>query len=131
MVVQISEKRKFVADGIFKAELNEVEVRVTPTRTEVIILTTRTQNVLGERGQGIWELTVVGQKRFGFPEGSVQLNAEKVATRGLCVITQTELLRYNVFEGLANRRVESQNHTPCPSQSLQHNRVSLAAVSGV
>uniref|UniRef100_A0AAX7TYD9 RPS3 n=1 Tax=Astatotilapia calliptera TaxID=8154 RepID=A0AAX7TYD9_ASTCA len=54
MAVQISKKRKFVADGIFKAELNEfltrelaedgysgVEVRVTPTRTEIIILATR------------------------------------------------------------------------------------------
>uniref|UniRef100_A0A2K6QV28 KH type-2 domain-containing protein n=1 Tax=Rhinopithecus roxellana TaxID=61622 RepID=A0A2K6QV28_RHIRO len=85
MAVQISKKRKFVADGIFKAELNEfltrelaedgysgVEVRVTPTRTEIIILATRTQNVLGEKGRRIRELTAVVQKRFGFPEGSVE-----------------------------------------------------------
>uniref|UniRef100_A0A8C5MBN9 DNA-(apurinic or apyrimidinic site) lyase n=1 Tax=Leptobrachium leishanense TaxID=445787 RepID=A0A8C5MBN9_9ANUR len=98
MAVQISKKRKFVADGIFKAELNEfltrelaedgysgVEVRVTPTRTEIIILATRTQNVLGEKGRRIRELTAVVQKRFGFPEGSVELYAEKVATRGLAV----------------------------------------------
>uniref|UniRef100_A0A8C9ISU2 KH type-2 domain-containing protein n=1 Tax=Piliocolobus tephrosceles TaxID=591936 RepID=A0A8C9ISU2_9PRIM len=96
MAVQISKKRKFVADGIFKAELNEfltrelaedgysgVEVRVTPTRTEIIILATRRQNVLGEKGRRIRELTAVVQKRFGFPEGSVELYAEKVATRGL------------------------------------------------
>uniref|UniRef100_A0A4W3KDK3 Ribosomal protein S3 n=1 Tax=Callorhinchus milii TaxID=7868 RepID=A0A4W3KDK3_CALMI len=99
MAAQISKKRKFVADGIFKAELNEfltrelaedgysgVEVRVTPTRTEIIILATRTQNVLGEKGRRIRELTAVVQKRFGFPEGSVELYAEKVATRGLCVL---------------------------------------------
>uniref|UniRef100_A0A673XDR2 Ribosomal protein S3 n=1 Tax=Salmo trutta TaxID=8032 RepID=A0A673XDR2_SALTR len=85
MAVQISKKRKFVADGIFKAELNEfltrelaedgysgVEVRVTPTRTEIIILATRTQNVLGEKGRRIRELTAVVQKRFGFPEGNVE-----------------------------------------------------------
>uniref|UniRef100_A0A4W4HMX8 KH type-2 domain-containing protein n=1 Tax=Electrophorus electricus TaxID=8005 RepID=A0A4W4HMX8_ELEEL len=96
MAVQISKKRKFVSDGIFKAELNEfltrelaedgysgVEVRVTPTRTEIIILATRTQNVLGEKGRRIRELTAVVQKRFGFPEGSVELYAEKVATRGV------------------------------------------------
>uniref|UniRef100_A0A8C8YNK3 KH type-2 domain-containing protein n=1 Tax=Prolemur simus TaxID=1328070 RepID=A0A8C8YNK3_PROSS len=90
MAVQISRKRKFVGDGIFKAELNEfltrklaedgysgVEVQVTPTRTEIFILATRTQNVLGEKGQCIWELTTVVQKRFGFPEGSVELYAEK------------------------------------------------------
>ena len=35
-----------------------VEVRVTPTRTEIIIMATRTQNVLGEKGRRIRELTV-------------------------------------------------------------------------
>ncbi|CAI5773538.1 40S ribosomal protein S3 [Podarcis lilfordi] len=117
MAVQISKKRKFVADGIFKAELNEfltrelaedgysgVEVRVTPTRTEIIILATRTQNVLGEKGRRIRELTAVVQKRFGFPEGSVELYAEKVATRGLCAIAQAESLRYKLLGGLAVRR---------------------------
>uniref|UniRef100_A0A2I2ZFP4 KH type-2 domain-containing protein n=1 Tax=Gorilla gorilla gorilla TaxID=9595 RepID=A0A2I2ZFP4_GORGO len=83
MAVQISKKRMFVTDGIFKAELNEfltrelaedgysgVEVRVTPTRTEIIILATRTQNIPGEKGRRIRELTAIVQKRFGFPEGS-------------------------------------------------------------
>ncbi|KAJ8256791.1 hypothetical protein COCON_G00189430 [Conger conger] len=117
MAAQISKKRKFVSDGIFKAELNEfltrelaedgysgVEVRVTPTRTEIIILATRTQNVLGEKGRRIRELTAVVQKRFGFPEGSVELYAEKVATRGLCAIAQAESLRYKLLGGLAVRR---------------------------
>lgn len=78
---------QFVADGVFKAELNNfltrelaedgysgVEVRVTPTRTEIIILATRTQNVLGEKGRRIRELTSVVQKRFSFPEGTVEVN---------------------------------------------------------
>ncbi|XP_052616170.1 LOW QUALITY PROTEIN: 40S ribosomal protein S3-like [Peromyscus californicus insignis] len=117
MAVQISKNRKFVADGIFKAELNEfltqelaeggyysgVEVRVTPTRTEIIILATRTQTVLGEKGRRIRELTAVVQKRFSFPEGSVELYAEKVATRGLCAIAQAESLRYKLLGGLAVR----------------------------
>uniref|UniRef100_A0A2K6L716 DNA-(apurinic or apyrimidinic site) lyase n=1 Tax=Rhinopithecus bieti TaxID=61621 RepID=A0A2K6L716_RHIBE len=91
MAMQIS-KKKFVTD----AELNEfltqelaedgysgVEVRVTPAKTEIITLTTRTQNVLGEKGWGIRELTAVVQKRFGFPESSVE---------GLCAIAQAEWL---------------------------------------
>uniref|UniRef100_A0A2K5YMS9 KH type-2 domain-containing protein n=1 Tax=Mandrillus leucophaeus TaxID=9568 RepID=A0A2K5YMS9_MANLE len=128
MAMQIS-KKKFVTD----AELNEfltqelaedgysgVEVRVTPAKTEIITLVTRTQNVLGEKGWGTRELTAVVQKRFGFPEGSVELYAEKVAARGLCAIAQ---------EGLPCRgRVGSQSHLPCPNQSPQRNRVSLAAV---
>lgn len=117
MANPISKKRKFVGDGVFKAELNEfltrelaedgysgVEVRVTPTRTEIIIMATRTQNVLGEKGRRIRELTSVVQKRFNFPEHSVELYAEKVATRGLCAIAQAESLRYKLIGGLAVRR---------------------------
>lgn len=117
MAQQITKKRKFVADGVFKAELNNflmrelaedgysgVEVRKTPTRTEVIIMATRTQNVLGEKGRRIRELTSVVQKRFGFPEGSVELYAEKVSNRGLCAVAQCESLRYKLVGGLAVRR---------------------------
>ena len=79
-------------------------MRVTPTRTEIIIMATRTQNVLGEKGRRIRELTSVVQKRFNFPEGTVELYAEKVATRGLCAIAQAESLRYKLIGGLAVRR---------------------------
>lgn len=44
-----------------------VEVRVTPLRTEIIISATRPQNVLGEKGQRIRELTSVVQKRCVIP----------------------------------------------------------------
>merc|ERR1711865_472884 len=70
----VSKKRKFVADGVFYAELNElftrelaedgysgVEVRQTPARHEIIIRATRTQEVLGEKGRRIRELTAVVQ----------------------------------------------------------------------
>jgi len=117
MAQNVTKKRKFVADGVFKAELNNflmrelaedgysgVEVRKTPTRTEVIIMATRTQNVLGEKGRRIRELTSVVQKRFGFPDGSVELYAEKVSNRGLCAVAQCESLRYKLIGGLAVRR---------------------------
>merc|ERR1712045_53050 len=113
----ISKKRKFVLDGLFKAELNEllwrelaedgysgVEVRVTPNRTEIIILATRTQNVLGEKGRRIRELTAMVQKRFKFKDDSVELYAEKVANKGLCATAQCESLKYKLLGGLAVRR---------------------------
>jgi small subunit ribosomal protein S3e len=81
----ISKKRKFVADGVFYAELREflskelaedgfsgVEVRKTPIRTEIIIRATRTMEVLGPNGRRIRELTSLVQKRFGFTEGTVR-----------------------------------------------------------
>lgn len=112
---------QFVGDGVFKAELNEfltrelsedgysgVEVRVTPHRTEIILLATHTQSVLGEKGRRIRELTSVVQKRFNFKETqNIELYAEKVATRGLCAIAQAESLRFKLIGGLAVRRYKS------------------------
>merc|ERR1712127_714551 len=113
----VSKKRKFVADGVFFAELNElftrelaedgysgVEIRQTPMKTDIVIRATRTQNVLGEKGRRIRELTSLVQKRFNFPEGSVELYAEKVLNRGLCSVAQAESLRYKLLGGLAVRR---------------------------
>jgi small subunit ribosomal protein S3e len=116
MSSNISKKRKFVADGIFYAELNEflvrelgedgysgVEVRNTPMRTEIIIRATRTQNVLGEKGKRIRELTSLVEKRFNFP-GQCELYAERVQNRALCAVAQAESLRYKLLGGLAVRR---------------------------
>jgi small subunit ribosomal protein S3e len=112
-----SKKRKFVADGVFYAELNEflrrelaedgytgVEVRVTPHRTEIIIKATRTKEVLGEKGQRIAQLTSLVQKRYNFPDGGVELYVKKVDNRGLSAIAQAESLRYKLMGGLAVRR---------------------------
>ncbi|KAK4396863.1 40S ribosomal protein S3-3 [Sesamum angolense] len=57
-----------------------------------------------EKGRRIRELTSVVQKRFKFPENSVELYAEKVNNRGLCAIAQAESLRYKLLGGLAVRR---------------------------
>src|SRR4051812_30602212 len=45
---------------------------------------TRTQNVLGEKGRRIRELTSLIQKRFNFPEGNVVLYAERYVVRCVC-----------------------------------------------
>merc|ERR1712093_917399 len=117
IMAAVSKKRKFVADGVFYAELNDmltaeladdgyagVNVRVTPSRTEIIIKATQTQNVLGERGRRIRELTAVVQQRFNFPDGGIELYAQKVQNRGLCAIAQAESLRYKLAGGLPVRR---------------------------
>ncbi|KAF2773038.1 hypothetical protein EJ03DRAFT_380292 [Teratosphaeria nubilosa] len=113
----ISKRRKFVADGVFYAELNEffqrelaeegysgVEVRVTPTVTDIIIRATHTQEVLGEQGRRIRELTSLITHRFRFPPDSVSLYAAKVQSRGLSAVAQCESLRYKLLNGLAVRR---------------------------
>lgn len=117
MVNTISKKRKLVADGVFYAELNEFftrelpeegyagcEVKIVPTKTEVIIKATRTNDVLGEKGRRIRELTMLIQKRFGLAPGSIVLYAERVQNRGLSASTQCESLKFKLLNGLAVRR---------------------------
>ncbi|CAH8553034.1 unnamed protein product [Heterobilharzia americana] len=114
---KISLKRKFIKAGVFKAELDEFlkreladdgysgfQVRESRKYTEVIILATKTQSVLGEGSRRIRELTSVLQKRFGFPEGTLGLFAEKMTFRGLSAIAQAESLRYKLTYGLPVRK---------------------------
>merc|ERR1712039_689760 len=68
------------------------------------IRATRTREVLGEKGRRIRELTAVVQKRYGFPENSVELFAERVENRASCAMAQCESLRYKLLGGLAVRR---------------------------
>merc|ERR1712187_871319 len=44
------------------------------------------------------------QKRYGFPENSVELFAERVENRAACAMAQAESLRYKLIGGLAVRR---------------------------
>ena len=117
VVKRVSKKRKFVSDGLFYAELHAflakqlseegfsgVEVRVTPSRVEVIIRATSTKEVLGEKGRRIRELTSAVQKRFGIADGKIELYAERVLNRGLSAQAQVESLRYKLLRGLAVRR---------------------------
>ncbi len=48
-------------------------MRQAPQRTEIIILATRTQSVLGEKGRRIRELTAMVQKRFKFADGACEV----------------------------------------------------------
>jgi len=106
-----------VADGVFRAELNEflrrelaedgfagVDVRQASQRVEITIHATRTKEVLGENDRRIKELTALIQQRFGFTEGGVACFAEKVQPRGLSAVAQAESLRYKLLGGLAVRR---------------------------
>eukprot|EP00754_Rhynchopus_humris_P000111 Rhum_TRINITY_DN10076_c0_g2::Rhum_TRINITY_DN10076_c0_g2_i1::g.36669::m.36669/K02985/RP-S3e, RPS3; small subunit ribosomal protein S3e len=113
----LSKKKKFVADGVFYCELNEflrrelgedgysgLQVRVTPQQTEVIIYATRVVDVLGEEECRIRQLTSMVQKRFRFPDGGVQLFADRIQHRGLSPVAQVESLRFKLVRGLPVRR---------------------------
>jgi len=113
----ISKKRKFVKDGVFYAELNDFlakelaedgyagcEVRVTPTRTEVIIRATRPRQVVGEQGRRVREITALVQKRFRFQKGHIILFAEKIRNKGLSALSQAQAVKFRLMQGLSVRR---------------------------
>jgi len=115
----VTKKRKFVADGVFYAELNEfltrelgplgytgVEVRKTPVKVSIIIRATKTQNILGVQGRKIRELTSLIQQRFfpRHPLSYVNLYAERVQNPALCAIANAENLRIKLLSGVAGRR---------------------------
>jgi len=119
-------KKKTVDNGIFYAELNDflraelehdvseasfaigyagVEVRRSAMRIEIIIRATRTQPVVGEKGQRIRELQLQIKNRFQFGDSpTVELFAERVTERALCSLAQAEAVKYKLLEGTAVRR---------------------------
>jgi len=125
-MAQRSLKKKTVENGIFFAELNDflraelehntseagfaigyagVEVRRSAQKVEIIIRATRTQPVVGNKGQRIHELTEQIKHRFGFKESpKVELFAERVNHRALCALAQAEAVKYKLLEGIAVRR---------------------------
>lgn len=113
----ISKSRKFVSDGVFFSELNEilfkelekdgfskVELRRNPRKLEIIINTTNTQAIIGFKGRRIREITKLIQKRFGFDDSQIDVFVEKILNRGLCAHSQAESLRYKLLKGLPVRR---------------------------
>ena len=117
MPIQVSRRRKFVADGVFNAQLNDLftrmlgrdgytglEVRRSPVKTEIVLRATRTQNILGEKGRRIQELTALVQSRFNLANGEVAIYAESVRNRALSAIAQCESLFIKLAKGMAVRR---------------------------
>ncbi|KNH06232.1 40S ribosomal protein S3 [Perkinsela sp. CCAP 1560/4] len=114
---QLNKKKKFVADGVFAAELNEflkrqlaefgycgVEHRVTPQRTDIFIRATKTQDVMGPKNERLRQLTTLIQRRFNFPEGGLQIYTDKVLRRGLSAAAQAQSLRYKLLGQVAVRK---------------------------
>lgn len=115
-VKQMNKKRKFVADGVFHAELHTflskalasagyagIEIRVTPVKTEIRIKAAKVPEVLGTDGLRIRELTSLVQKRFGYEKDTVQLMVSSLAKKGMCAAAQAELLKFKLLQGIPVR----------------------------
>jgi len=115
-IKQMNKKRKFIADGVFHAELHTfltralaaagyagIEIRVTPVKTEIRIKAAKVQEVLGQDGIKIRELTSLVQKRFGYAKDAVDLKVASIFKKGMCASAQAEIVKFKLLKGVPVR----------------------------
>jgi len=109
-------KKKFIADGVFHAELHGflskalvsagyagIEIRKTPAKTEIKIKAVNTQDVWGVDGRRLRELELLIQKRYGYKEEQLSLGVEQIKHRGLCAASQAENLKMKLVSEIPVR----------------------------
>merc|ERR1719329_1144254 len=97
----MNKKKKFIADGVFHAELHSFLTKALSTAgysgIEVRVKATKTQEVLGVDGRKIRELTSLVQKRFNYPKDAVELTVVKILNKGLCASAQAEACKIKLL----------------------------------
>ena len=117
-----STKKKFVADGVFRAEVNELlsqsladfgfsgmEINFTKSATEVRVLVSKFNDLMDpskQSGIKIKELKGLIEQRFGFdrtPDHKFVLLAKKTTHGGINAIEQAEYLKKRLLLGIPVR----------------------------
>ena len=114
-VKKINTKKKFVADGVFQAELNEflqktlgmegyagIEVRVTRGNTQIRVRAAKTQDLLSKSARKVKEIKSLIEKRYNFNQvdNKVELAITSVPyDRNLCAAANVETLKYKLLTG--------------------------------
>jgi small subunit ribosomal protein S3e len=114
-VKRINTKKKFVADGVFQAELNEflertlamegyagIEIRATSMSTEIRIKATKAKEILEKSGRKVRELKSLLEKRFNFNDlnNKVELSIKPLPYDiNLCASAMAENLKYKLLFG--------------------------------
>lgn len=114
-VRKINTKKKFVADGVFQAELNEflqrclgeegyagIEVRATSMSTEIRIKAARAKEILAKQARKIRELKSLIEKRYNFndEDNKVELSIKPLPyDKSLCASAQVENLKLKLLNG--------------------------------
>lgn len=114
-VKKINTKKKFVADGVFQAELNEfltrclgmegyagIEVRATSMSTEIRVKATKTKELLEKQARKVRELKSLIEKRYNFndEDNKVELAIKPLPyDKNLCASAQAENLKFKLLGG--------------------------------
>merc|ERR1712060_619576 len=119
-VKKINTKRKFVADGVFQAELNEflqktlgmegyagIEIRATSVNTEIRVRAAKCTELLQKQTRKVKEIKALIEKRYQFNDNDnkVDLAIKPVPyDRNLCAAANVETLKYKLLQGTVMRR---------------------------
>eukprot|EP00350_Pseudokeronopsis_sp_OXSARD2_P009137 CAMPEP_0170553764 /NCGR_PEP_ID=MMETSP0211-20121228/11588_1 /TAXON_ID=311385 /ORGANISM="Pseudokeronopsis sp., Strain OXSARD2" /LENGTH=240 /DNA_ID=CAMNT_0010862311 /DNA_START=48 /DNA_END=770 /DNA_ORIENTATION=+ len=114
-IKKINTKKKFVADGVFQAELNEflskclgmdgyagIEVRATSMSTEIRVTATKVAELLEKQARKVREIKSLIEKRYNFndQDNKVELSLRPLPyDRNLCSAAQAESLKFKLLNG--------------------------------
>merc|ERR1711893_89258 len=114
-VKKINTKKKFVADGVFQAELNEflqktlgmdgyagIEIRATSVNTEIRVRAAKAADLIQTKTRKVKEIKSLIEKRYNFndSDNKVDLAIKPVPyDRNLCAAANVETLKYKLLTG--------------------------------
>jgi small subunit ribosomal protein S3e len=114
-VKKVNTKKKFVADGVFQAELNElltrtlglegyagIEVRATNMSTEIRVKAAQCQDLLNKSTRKVKEIKSLIEKRYNFndEDNKVELTIRPTEyDRAFCAAANCENLKYKLLSG--------------------------------
>ncbi len=106
-----NKKKRFVADGVFKAEIHEfftralvgagyagLTIKNTVKRIIITVKVVNKQTALGSNGVRGNEFESLIEKRFGFEPGKVLIHFDPVRNKHLCASAQVELLKGKLIQ---------------------------------
>ena len=112
---KINTKKKFVADGVFQAELNEflqktlgmdgyagIEIRATSVNTEIRVRAAKAKELLEKSTRKVKEIKSLIEKRYNFndDDNRVDLAIKPVPyDKNLCAAANVETLKFKLLNG--------------------------------
>lgn len=108
-------KKKFVADGVFQAELNQflsrtlgqegyagIEVRLTSMGTEIRVRCAKAADLVNKKGRTLKEIKALVEKRYNFnnEDNKLDLSIKPLNyDRNLCAAANAEVLKHKLLTG--------------------------------
>ena len=112
---KINTKKKFIADGVFQAELNEflmatlcmegyagIEIRATSVNTEIRVRAAKCTELLAKQTRKVKEIKAMIEKRYHFndTDNKVDLAIKPLPyDRNLSAAANAETLKYKLLQG--------------------------------